>query len=86
MVLYPYLYENVRSHFFVMNWEGTMNEDRLLKLPEVAARLALSRTAIYQMIARGELKPVRIGGAIRFQASAIDRVIHQTQEAINADA
>ena len=57
-----------------------MNEDRLLRLPEVSARLALSRTAIYRMIARRELIPVRIGGAIRFPLSAIDKLIAQSQE------
>ncbi len=52
-----------------------MNEDRLLRLPEVSARLALSKSAIYQMIRRGELIPVRIGGAVRFPASAVDQLI-----------
>ena len=52
-----------------------MNDDRLLRLPEVSVRLALSKTAIYQMIRRGELVPVRIGGAVRFPASSVDRLI-----------
>ena len=54
-----------------------MTEERLLKLPEVSARLALSRTAIYRLIARGELQPVRIGGALRFPASSIDQLIEK---------
>jgi excisionase family DNA binding protein len=54
-----------------------MNEERLLKLPEVATRLALSRTAIYRLMARGELQPIRIGGALRFPASTIDRLIEK---------
>lgn len=54
---------------------AVVNEERLLKLPEVSARLSLSRTAIYRLMDRGELKPVRIGGALRFPASAIDRLI-----------
>ena len=54
-----------------------MNEERLLKLPEVADRLALSRTAIYRLMARGELQPVHIGGALRFPASAIDQLIEK---------
>lgn len=52
-----------------------MNDERLLKLPEVSDRLSLSRTAIYRLMAKGELQPVRIGGALRFPASAIDRLI-----------
>ncbi len=54
-----------------------MTEERLLKLPEVSARLALSRTAIYRLIARGELQPLRLGGALRFSASSIDQLIEK---------
>lgn len=52
-----------------------MNDERLLKLPEVSARLSLSRTAIYRLMARGQLQPVRIGGALRFPTSTVDRLI-----------
>ena len=52
-----------------------MEEDYLLRLPEVAARLALSRTAIYRLIERGEIQPVRIGSALRFSAFEINRLI-----------
>ncbi len=57
-----------------------MGEDRLLKLPEVSARLSLSRTAIYRLMAQGVIQPVRIGGAIRFPASAVDALIAQLKE------
>ncbi len=58
-----------------------MNEERLLKLPEVSARLSLSRTAIYRLMARGEIHPVRIGGALRFSEAAVNRFIQRlTQE------
>ena len=50
-------------------------EERLLKMPEVTARLSLSRTAIYRLMAQGDLQPVRIGGALRFTASDIDQFI-----------
>lgn len=63
-----------------------MSEERLLKLPEVSARLALSRTAIYQMMARGEIVPVRIGGALRFPSSSIDRLIERLKGGQNAEA
>ena len=52
-----------------------MNDERLMKLPEVAARLSLSRTGIYRLMARGEIQPVRIGGALRFPASSVDHLI-----------
>lgn len=60
-----------------------MNEERLLKLPEVSERLSLSRTAIYRLMTKGDLQPVRIGGALRFPASAIDRLIESLKEEAN---
>ena len=52
-----------------------MSDERLLKLPEVSARLALSRTAIYRLMARGEIQSVHIGGALRFPSTAVDGLI-----------
>ena len=63
-----------------------MNEERLLKLPEVAARLALSRTAIYRLMERGQIQPVHIGGALRFPASSIDQLIEDLKGAPHAKA
>ena len=63
-----------------------MNDERLLKLPEVSARLALSRTAIYRLIARGKLQPVRIGGALRFPASTVDQLIESLKGESHAEA
>ncbi len=36
--------------------------ERLLRIPEVAERTALSRTTIYELIARGDLPSVAVGG------------------------
>ena len=63
-----------------------MKEERLLKLPEVSARLSLSRTAIYRLIEKGDLQPVRIGGALRFPESTIDRLIEGLKEGSHAQA
>jgi prophage regulatory protein len=51
--------------------------ERLLRLPEVAARLGLGRTSIYALIQRGELSPpVKLGGRVSaWPASAIDAFI-----------
>ena len=38
---------------------------RLLRPAEVAEQLQVSRRTVYNLIARGDLKPCRIGGAIR---------------------
>ena len=63
-----------------------MNDERLLKLPEVSARLAVSRTAIYRLMARGQLQPVRLGTALRFPASAVDRLIEDLKGESHAKA
>lgn len=36
--------------------------ERLLRIPEVAARLSLSRTTVYELMTRGELPSVAVGG------------------------
>ena len=63
-----------------------MNEERLLKLPEVSARLGLSRTAIYRLMAQGVIEPVKIGGALRFPVSAIDNLIEKLKGEHHAQA
>lgn len=62
-----------------------MTDERLLKLPEVSARLSLSRTAIYRLMARGELHPIHIGGALRFPASTVDRLIENLKGETHAE-
>ena len=39
-------------------------ESRLMKVPEVVARLGLSRAKICELMASGELRSVRIAGAL----------------------
>ena len=47
-------------------------EDRLLRVEEVAAKLRLSRTTVYRMAAEGKLPSIRIAFSRRFSPSAID--------------
>lgn len=50
----------------------TMTGDRLLLRPvEAAQRLGIGRTKLYELIASGELRSVRIGGARRVSATAL---------------
>lgn len=49
--------------------------ETLLKVPTVAARLNLSRSATYELIQRHELRAVRIGRARRVPESEVDRFI-----------
>lgn len=49
---------------------------RLPRVPEAAAELAVGRTRLYELIASGELRTVRIGErGVRVPAEEIDRFI-----------
>ena len=51
-----------------------MNDDRerlLVRIPEAANRLGLSRSTVYELIAAGELKVVRYGRAVRVPVSEL---------------
>ena len=45
----------------------------LLRIDEVADRLAISRATTYRLIKRGLLPTVHIGGAVRIPAAALER-------------
>lgn len=47
----------------------------LMKIPEVAQRLNVGRTTVYELVRRGEITPIRIGRAVRFEPSAVDELI-----------
>lgn len=51
--------------------------ESLLRLPDVSARLGLGRSAIYELVKRGELcAPIKLGArASAWPASAIDQFI-----------
>lgn len=54
--------------------------DTLLTVKEVAGRLSIGRTTVYELIARGDLPAIRIGRARRIPASALDRFIAERTE------
>lgn len=45
----------------------------LLRVPEAAERLSLSRSQTYQMAAAGQLPTVRVGRALRIPARELER-------------
>ncbi len=49
--------------------------ERLITVRAVAARLCVSAASVYKLCQRGELRGLRIGGALRFQPSAIDEYL-----------
>jgi excisionase family DNA binding protein len=49
--------------------------ERLITVSAVAARLGVSTASVYKLCQRGELSGLRIGGALRFQPSAIDEYL-----------
>lgn len=47
----------------------------LLRVPEVVARLGISRAKLYELLASGELRSVRIGGSRRIRNEDLDKFI-----------
>jgi excisionase family DNA binding protein len=50
-------------------------EPALLKVPDVVARLGVSRAKVYELMASGELCSVRVGGSRRIRSVDLDRFI-----------
>jgi excisionase family DNA binding protein len=46
--------------------------ERLLKVPEVAERMAVSRTTVYELMMSGSLRSVKIGKSRRVPETALD--------------
>ena len=59
----------------------------LLTVNEAAARLAIGRTSLYELISRRELRTVKIGRARRVPESAVDELISRQlrDQAANRD-
>lgn len=49
--------------------------ETLLTIKDVAARLAIGRTTVYELIAKQELKTIKIGRARRVPESVLDQWI-----------
>ena len=50
-------------------------ETTLLKVPEVALRLSISRAKVYELLADGELRSVRLAGSRRVRSVDLDDFI-----------
>jgi excisionase family DNA binding protein len=54
-------------------------EKQLYTLPEVQEALSLGRSKIYELIGTGDLKPLRVGRAVRFRAQEIEEFVERLQ-------
>ena len=57
-----------------------MNSSLLLRVEEAAERLAISRTALYALLLRGDIRSIHIGRSRRITAAALDEFIAGKQE------
>jgi excisionase family DNA binding protein len=51
--------------------DNTTGERLLFRPEEAAQRLGIGRTKVYELMARGELRSVKIGAARRISATAL---------------
>ncbi len=58
----------------------------LLTVPEVVARLGVSRAKVYNLMARGELRSVRVGGSRRVHIDDLDRFVAELDDSGPAGA
>lgn len=58
-----------------MSDSSTPTKRLLLRADDVAEMLQISRSGVYDLVKRGELPSVRIGGSVRIPAAAIDRIV-----------
>jgi len=56
-----------------------MTELKLLSIQEACTRLSLSRSTVYTLIKKGELKTVTIGTRRMFTSTEIDRYIQNLE-------
>jgi excisionase family DNA binding protein len=54
-----------------------MGEQLVLRMTEVAERLSIGRSTVYELVARGELEVVHIGRSARAPAEALDGVVRK---------
>lgn len=51
---------------------------RLLRIPEAAAELSIGRSRLYELIAAGELRAVKIGSrGVRIPDAELDRFVRE---------
>jgi len=64
----------------------TTQTKRLLNTKEAAGYLAMTETALYQLVHRKRIPVVRLGRALRFDLKALDVWIEQQKESAEVKA
>lgn len=64
----------------------TSTPSQLLRITEVGARLALSRSSVYREIELGNLHAVRIGKSLRINSEELSRYIDALSDSTNQTA
>jgi excisionase family DNA binding protein len=60
--------------------KSTIQNDRLLKLDDVAAKLGISPRAVQRMAANGAIpRPIKLGRSVRWQERQLDAFIASLQ-------
>lgn len=61
-------------------WIARWSVEQLLKIEDVAGRLRLSRSQIYEMIGRGEIPSLVLGRSRRVREADLDQFIRERAE------
>ena len=70
--------EHVHGDPLNIRTEGKMNDERLLlTIPEVAVKLGLGRSFVYQMVRAGTLRSVKLGRARRVSTEVLRRWVEE---------
>ncbi len=56
----------------------------LLTIPEVAARLGMGRSFVYQLVLKGEIPSIKLGRARRVPAGAVEQFIKDRMKATDS--
>lgn len=58
----------------------------LLTVPDACRLLSISRATLYRLMGEGIVRPVRIGGSVRFRQSDLDAFIEASMATADPDA
>ena len=64
-----------------MTIEQTLKDERLLALPDVCAKLSVSKTTVYELTKHCKIKQVKVLRSSRWTQSSVDEYIEQLKSA-----